>query len=203
MSHDARAVGLLLAAGAGTRMGRPKALVHDADGTSWLVRAVDVLRSAGCSDVAVVLGARADEALPLVPDGVHVVVADDWAEGMAASLRCGLGSLAGGAGSAAEVAVVTLVDLPDVTGEVVQRVLGAAHGRAVLARAAYDGLPGHPVVIGRDHWAAVAGDVAGDEGAKGYLRRHGCRLVECGDLATGADQDEPPPTPPPPRGSRA
>ena len=178
--------GVLLAAGAGSRMGMPKALVHDPDGGSWLVRSVDVLRAAGCDDVVVVLGARADEARALAPSGVRVVVADDWADGMAASLRCGLRALDGG-----DLAVVTLVDLPDVGPEVVRRVVAAASGPAALARASYDGVPGHPVVLGRDHWAAVAGDVVGDQGAKGYLRRHGCALVECGDLATGVDQDEP------------
>lgn len=171
-------------------MGQPKALVHDPDGTPWLVRSVEVLRAAGCDDVVVVLGARADEARDLVPPGAQVVVADDWAAGMAASLRCGLRALSG-----AELAVVTLVDLPDVGPEVVRRVVAAATaatGPAALLRASYDGRPGHPVVLGRDHWTAIADDVSGDRGAKSYLATHGCVLVECGDLATGIDQDTPP-----------
>ena len=167
-------------------MGQPKALVHDPDGTSWLVRSVEVLRAAGCDDVVVVLGARAEEARSLVPSGAQVVVADDWADGMAASLRCGLRTL-----SDAEIAVVTLVDLPDVGPQVVRRVVAAATGPAALVRASYDGRPGHPVVLGRDHWAAIDDDVSGDQGAKTYLATHGCTLVECGDLATGADQDTP------------
>lgn len=182
--------GLLLAAGAGSRMGMPKALVHEPDGTSWLVRSTEVLRAAGCDEVVVVLGAGVEEARTLVPPDTRVVVADDWADGMAASLRAGLSALE--SRPYGEVAVVTLVDLPDVTAEVVRRVLAAATGPATLARASYDGLPGHPVVLGRDHWASVAADVSGDEGAKAYLRRHGCLLVECGDLATGVDQDERP-----------
>ncbi|MDE0776310.1 MAG: GNAT family N-acetyltransferase [Nocardioides sp.] len=183
-------VGVLLAAGAGSRMGMPKALVHDPDGTPWLVRSVAVLRDSGCDEVVVVLGARAEEAVALVPAGVRVVVADDWAEGMSASLRAALGTVDEDP-SDGEVAVVTLVDLPDVGPEVVRRVVAAATGPAALVRASYGGRPGHPVVLGRDHWAPIAADVSGDEGAKSYLRRHGCASVECGDLATGADQDEP------------
>ncbi len=178
--------GLLLAAGAGSRMGMPKALMHDPDGTSWLARSVAVLRGAGCDEIVVVLGARAAEARALAPAGVRVVVADDWADGMAASLRCGLRALEVG-----ELAVVTLVDLPDVTAEVVGRVVAAASGPTYLGRAGYDGVPGHPVVLGRQHWSPIAADVSGDEGAKSYLRAHGCVLVDCGDLASGADQDEP------------
>ena len=61
-------VGLLLAAGAGRRMGTPKALVHDADGTSWLRRSVAALLDGGCTPVHVVLGAGAEEARTLLAD---------------------------------------------------------------------------------------------------------------------------------------
>ncbi|HEY0951202.1 NTP transferase domain-containing protein, partial [Nocardioides sp.] len=68
--------GLLLAAGAGTRMGRPKALVRAADGEPWLVRGVRALADGGCAQVGVVLGAGAEEALPLLEGtGATAVVA--------------------------------------------------------------------------------------------------------------------------------
>ncbi|MBQ9916482.1 MAG: nucleotidyltransferase family protein, partial [Microbacterium sp.] len=60
---------------------------------------------------------------------------------------------------------------------------------AVLASAEYAGVPGHPVVIGRDHWVALAAAVRGDVGARPYLRAHGAAAVECGDLWSGVDQD--------------
>ncbi|MDQ2755125.1 MAG: NTP transferase domain-containing protein, partial [Actinomycetota bacterium] len=167
------AVGLLLAAGAGRRMGTPKALVRDPDGTSWLHRSLDTLRSGGCSRVVLVLGAAHDRAAAVLAEDpragdVEVVVATDWDEGMGASLRAGLRHLGshrgapscGTAGTVvAEVAVVTLVDLPDVGPDVVRRLLavvGASdEAGSTLARAAYRGVAGHPVVLGSDHWAAV------------------------------------------------
>ncbi len=179
--------GLLLAAGAGSRMGLPKALVHDADGASWLQHAVEVLRDGGCNGVTVVLGAGADEAVRLLDGlGVDVVVAHDWDEGMSASLRSGLESLKS---SDVEAAVVSLVDLPDLTAAVVRRVLSEREGDEALARASYHGRPGHPVVLGRAHWQRVAGVATGDAGARDYLAEHGAALVECGDLASGADVD--------------
>jgi CTP:molybdopterin cytidylyltransferase MocA len=187
------AAGLLLAAGAGRRMGRPKALVTDPDGTSWLRRSVAALSSGGCTSVTVVLGAGADDALALVPDGVAVVLAHDWAEGMGASLRAGLEALAV-AGERADAAVVSLVDLPDVGGPVVARLVARAGAPTLLARAAYDGVPGHPVLLGREHWAPVAAQAAGDAGARDYLAARDVLLVECADLATGLDQDTPPPS---------
>lgn len=175
--------GLLLAAGAGSRMGTPKALVSDDDGP-WLERGIATLVEGGCEAVTVVLGAAVDEALPLLDGlGVDVVVAHDWAEGMSASLRAGLRALDR---SGADRAVVHLVDLPDVGADVVRRVLAAG---GTLARASYDGVPGHPVLLGRDHWAPVAASVTGDHGARDYLRTHDTVLVECGDLATGRDVD--------------
>jgi CTP:molybdopterin cytidylyltransferase MocA len=119
---------------------------------------------------------------------VEVVTAGDWDEGMGASLRAGLGYLDPGAD---DLAVVALVDLPDVTAQVVSRVLEAVaeDGPAALARATYGGVPGHPVAIGRDHWAAVRSTAHGDRGARDHLRATPHRLVECADLASGHDLD--------------
>lgn len=188
------AIGILLAAGEGRRMGRPKALVRDADGASWLLRSCAVLDEGGCDQVVVVLGAGAAEARALLADvPVDVIVAPDWSRGMSASLRAGLGFLVEG-----DAALLHLVDLPDVGPEVVARVLEAGLAAAgddpgdALARAAYAGRPGHPVLLGRHHWPGVLRSAAGDEGARSYLAEHAPLLVECGDLATGADVDRHP-----------
>ncbi len=189
-----RVDGILLAAGAGTRMGKPKALVVGDDGTPWLHSALRTLQEGGCDRVTVVLGAAAKEAgwlLAQTPSGrSRLVVADDWAEGMGASLRAGLSD----ADPDADAVVVTLVDLPDVTAEVVRRVVAAATGASSLARAAYDGRPGHPVLIGRDHWDGVRASATGDKGARDYLAARDVAFVECGDLATGQDVDGPSPS---------
>ena len=65
-------------------------------------------------------------------------------------------------------------------------------GHDVLARAAYGGRPGHPVLLGRGHWAGVRAVAVGDAGARGYLAgRADVVLVECGDLADADDVDTP------------
>lgn len=179
-------IGVLLAAGEGARMGGPKALVHDPDGTSWLLRSTAALDEGGCASIVVVLGAGAEGARELLEDvPVEVIVAPDWAEGMAASLRAGLGFLRDG-----DAALINLVDLPDVGADVVARVLAAGTGPDSLARATYDGVPGHPVLIGRQHWAGVLASAQGDRGAREYLAgRDDVVAVECADLASGVDVD--------------
>jgi len=168
-------------------MGGPKALVRGADGEPWVVRGVRVLREGGCDQVDVVLGAGAEEALPLLDGtGAAAVVAADWDEGMSASLRAGLASVEA---TDAGAVVVSLVDLPDVGADVVRRLLDRAPSSDTLRRATYDGRVGHPVVIGRDHWAGVAAETSGDRGARGYLATHDVEIVECGDLASGRDVD--------------
>ena len=165
----AQVTGIVLAAGAGTRAGGPKALRP-----GWLDTAVGTLRAAGCDPVIAVLGAA------IVPTDAQVVVAEDWADGMSASLRAGLRAASG------EAALITLVDLPGMPVEVARRIAERAGGET-LRRAVYDGRPGHPVLIGRDHWDAVLATLHGDRGAGRYLREHDAEVVECGDLWDGRE----------------
>ena len=179
-------------------MGRPKALLTGPDGSAAADVVIDRLLAAGCDGVTVVLGAGAEEAMGLLrerpADEVSMVVARDWAEGMGASLRCGLVALEE-ADPRVGAALVTLVDLPDVDGTVMARVLEQWRldgGRPdALVRATYDGVPGHPVLIGRDHWAELRETLVGDSGAQGYLSRRIVHEVSCEDLATGRDVDRP------------
>ena len=120
---------------------------------------------------------RRDEVVRLLPAGVDIVDNPGHAEGMGSSLRLGLLALATmlfndgkPAGPEIDAALIMLVDLPGVTPAVVRRVCAAAGppaaARDVLARAAFDGVPGHPVLLGRRHWAGVIESALGDVGAR-------------------------------------
>jgi CTP:molybdopterin cytidylyltransferase MocA len=182
---DPSVTGIVLAAGSGTRMGRPKALVTTPDGEPWVARAVRLLLEAGCGEVVVVLGAAASEASTLVPTdaAVRTITNEDWPRGMGTSLAAALAAATG------DAALVTVVDTPDLPLAIVRRVLRAAYGRGSLARAVFDGRPGHPALIGRDHWPAVSTTLTGDHGARAYLDAHAAVEVECGDLYDGHDVD--------------
>jgi CTP:molybdopterin cytidylyltransferase MocA len=187
-------LGILLAAGAGRRAGGPKALRVDADGTSWLTRSIRVLHDGGCDAVIVVLGCEAARARELIASSalatnpaITVVDAPEWQQGMGSSLHSGL--LAAQTVSWRAV-LVHLVDLPDVTAEVVRRMIRQSPpDTGALTRATYGGRAGHPVFIGRDHLESIMSGLSGDSGAKDYLAQHGAHSVECGDLASGQDHD--------------
>jgi CTP:molybdopterin cytidylyltransferase MocA len=184
-----RVAGILLAAGAGRRYGMPKALVPHRGGL-FVENAAAVLAGGGCDPVIVVLGARAEEVRAKAALAPYTVVdSAEWAGGMGFSLRTGLSVLRRVAPDAVAVAVLP-VDVPGVTAAAVRRVLAAA-APGVLARADYDGPPGHPVLIGRDHWAGVWESADGDAGARPYLKGRRVDLVPCGDIASGTDVDRP------------
>ncbi|RIX26426.1 nucleotidyltransferase family protein [Amnibacterium setariae] len=177
-------VGLVLAAGAGDRFGGPKSLARTPDGEPWVARAVRVLLAGGCDAAVVVLGAGADEAEPLVPPEATVVRAAHWRSGMGASLAEGIAAL-----PEADAALISLVDLPGMPPAVVERVLERGVQREALVRAAYDDRPGHPVLLGRDHWDGFREALHGDEGGRRYLELHDVAWVECSDLYDGEDVD--------------
>ncbi|MGY1763018.1 NTP transferase domain-containing protein [Geodermatophilus sp. SYSU D00779] len=181
--------GLVLAAGGGRRYGMPKALV-EYEGSLLVERAVRTARAV-CDPVLVVLGARAVDVWRTADlDGATVLANRDWETGMASSLRTGLDGLRGWPGWV-DAALVTLVDMPGMTPEALRAV--AAHAAPdALAIATYDGVRGHPVLLGREHWAGVAATATGDEGARRYLAGRAVTEVDCTGLADPTDLDVPP-----------
>lgn len=177
--------GVLLAAGGSRRFGAPKQLAA-LDGRPLVTHALDALVAVPLlAEVLVVVGAHGDEVATAVADRrrVRVVPCARWAEGMAASLRAGVAAVRD-----ADAVLVALGDQPGITPAVVARVLLAQAPPGTPVRATYDGAPGHPVVLPRTLFAAVAA-LAGDAGARTLLG--GAALVEVGHLGDPRDVDTP------------
>lgn len=179
--------GVVLAAGSGSRFGSSAKQLAELDGIPLLEHALRAVEAVPAIDrIVVVLGARADEILAAVEFGAaEPVVCRDWADGQAASLRCGVEAVAD-----ADAAVLTLGDMPRITPQVIARFAGIAaeHGTQARARAVYDGVPGHPVVLGRDYFDQVAA-LRGDVGAREVLKAVGAHQIECSHLCSPADVD--------------
>ena len=181
---------VVLAAGGGRRYGMPKALV-EYEGSLLVERAARTARAV-CDPVLVVLGAQAVDVWRQADlDGATVLANKDWESGMASSLRTGLEGLRAWPAGKIDAALLLLVDVPGMTPDALRRVAEHAAPDA-LAMATYDGVRGHPVLIGREHWAGVIETATGDEGARQYLATHAVTEVDCTGLADPTDLDVPP-----------
>jgi CTP:molybdopterin cytidylyltransferase MocA len=182
--------GLVLAAGAGRRLGQPKALVS-LHGELLVERAVRTAVAGDCDPVLVVLGSHAEEVVAGSDLGsARTVLAENWAEGMGASLRAGLDAAAA---SGCEAVAVILVDQPLVSAESLRRLGDAWRAGAVAAVATYDGKPRNPVVLDHSIWTEVAAAAVGDVGARGWLRSHPEQVVDvaCDGSGDPIDIDTP------------
>jgi CTP:molybdopterin cytidylyltransferase MocA len=192
--------GVLLAAGGGTRLGRPKALV-ELGGRSLLARGVGTLSDAGCRPVVVVLGADSSQAAVAAATAatsvpVRVVVNPAWADGMSTSLRAGLDALSDlPTAPQPFAAVVALADQPGIDAAVLERLVAAWRDRGIpVVVAAFGGRPRNPVLLDSTVWAAVLAMSTGDAGARDWIRANLSdprlvELVECSDIGSETDID--------------
>jgi molybdenum cofactor cytidylyltransferase len=181
--------GIVLAAGASQRMGRPKALLPIVvDGPSFARALCDTLAASGVAPVVLVSRAELRDALAAAVPFATVVVNPSPERGQLSSLLAGLDAL-----DAPEAVLVTLVDLPLVRRDTVQAVLRAwQESGAPLVRPEHAGRHGHPVIFGapllRDLRSADAA-----AGAKPIVHRYLAQSVNVvvNDEATVEDVDTP------------
>jgi CTP:molybdopterin cytidylyltransferase MocA len=157
---------VVLAAGASTRFGSPKQRL-------LLAPVLERVRASSVGDVVVVLGAHD------VETDARTVRCPDWARGPGASLRCGLAAL----GDDVDAAAVVLADGPRLSPLAVDRLIARrAEARSPYLAASYDGVRGHPVLLGRELWSGIP-----DEGLRAVVPE----LVPCDDLGAPGDVDYP------------
>jgi CTP:molybdopterin cytidylyltransferase MocA len=197
-------LGLVLAAGGSTRMGRPKQLA-ELDGRPLLEHVLLALQDAPVDRVMVALGASADEVRARVDlRGAAPLVVQDWARGMGHVLASALaategsGEPQGGApvdrvpADPPSAIVLLLGDQPLVSGRAVARLVEAWRaGAGPVVTAAYGGRPGHPKLFDHRLLPELL-RLDGDGGARDLLAAHPewVHPVEVGGLGNDADVDE-------------
>jgi len=192
-SRAQRTTAVLLAAGAGTRLGLgPKALLRFRGRTLVEVLA-DVLLAGGCREVVTVLGADAATVRAATDLHRHRVIDNpDWASGMGSSFRLGVAAAA-----PEDHVLIALVDQPGLSAETVARLL-ASHRPGRVTAAAYRNPEGklqrgHPLLLDSSLRVEAAKTATGDVGARFFLHAHAglTDLVDCSDLSGGEDIDSP------------
>jgi molybdenum cofactor cytidylyltransferase len=183
-----RCGGIILAAGASTRMGSPKQLLPF-EGQPLLVRTVEAALASPLWPVVVVLGAQAGAIRPILA-GYPVLIAENpaWAEGMASSIREGIGTLQQFSRHL-DAALIALCDQPAFSHDTIARLVAAWQetGRSVVA-ARYAGRQGAPALFGREHFATLA-HLTGEAGARALLNDTPATVatVDCPELAVDLD----------------
>jgi molybdenum cofactor cytidylyltransferase len=165
MSTFPDVTGIILAAGAATRMGRPKQLL-DWGGQPLVRVAAEEALAAGLGRVLAVVGAAADEvAAALAGLPLDVVPCPDYAAGQSASLRAAVGALEPDTAAA----IVLLADQPFVTAAIVAQLAEEwrASGAAIVAPV-YRGVRGNPVLFDRAVFPELLA-VSGDRGARALI----------------------------------
>ncbi len=178
---------VLLAAGAGSRFGGGK-LLSPYRGRALVEATLSGLRGAPVDEIIVVVGKEAEELRRVCePYGVRTLENPEWEAGMSTSVRAGLEAL----GPGTEAAAVLLADQPLVGAEAVARLVAAHEAGAEVAVATYGGAPRNPVLFAREVWPLLQSELSGDEGARGFIRRHPELVTEvpCEDVADPADVD--------------
>ena len=170
---------MILAAGASTRLGEPKQLVQ-LGAESLLERAIRIATEAGCSPVIVVLGASAD----LIQQqsnlhGAQVTVNDEWAEGMASSIRLGVSQL-----DRADGVVVMTCDMPAVNASHIQALARSGETTAT----SYAGRRGVPAYLPRPAFALLL-QLRGDAGARDLLATASSIDLPGGELDIDTPED--------------
>ncbi|QTD43756.1 nucleotidyltransferase family protein [Ottowia testudinis] len=170
--------GVVLAAGAGRRMGfKPKALLRR-DGQPLMARQIGLLAQCGVRRIVVVLGHHAEQVVPvLAATAAELPVVDlTWVvnpapdEGTGASLRCALAALPAGLVGV----LVLLSDQPLLQAGDVAAVLAAWRARPAgidLVLPTHNGQPGHPLVFGTQVRQA-ASQSRGGAGVREWRRAH-------------------------------
>ena len=159
---------VVLGAGASRRFGSPKQL-HVFEGTPLLRRAAETALQV--ARTTVVLGAHADQVAPVLEGlDVDIVIAQDWEEGMAASLRAGIQAVREASG-----ALILVCDQPQVTVEHLRALIDAFEPGGIVASDYGDAL-GPPCLFDRTYFPELL-SLTGDVGARRLLNRHPCRSI--------------------------
>jgi molybdenum cofactor cytidylyltransferase len=164
----ARIAGVVLAAGASTRMGRPKLLLTY-QGVPLLQRALDAATQGGCDEVIVVVGANRDQyAQQLAQTAARIVFNPYYAEGLSTSIRAGIEALSEDVGAV----VVLVADQPFIDGKVVRQLIETyrTSGKRIVT-CEYEGVRGVPTLFDRALFIELL-VLEGDRGARAVVEAY-------------------------------
>ncbi len=161
---------IILAAGSSSRLGKPKQnLVFQ--GSTLLHRSIKIALNADTDEVVVILGANTDVIKPTLTDkNIHIIQNDDWAEGMASSIRLGVSTLLK-INPQLQHVILMLCDQPFADVSIINQLIKAASKDKTIAASAYNGTVGPPALFNKVHFDELL-TLRGNDGAKKLLLKY-------------------------------
>jgi molybdenum cofactor cytidylyltransferase len=180
-------VGILLAAGQGTRFGANKLLQPLADGTPLAVASARHLRAVLAHCVAVVADPKSALSGLLMQQGLEIVANPNAADGMGSSIACAVAAC-----PEADGWIIALADMPRIPVAVIQALVDGLDAGADIIAPICRGQRGHPVGFAARHGPAL-GQLRGDTGARGLIaaNRDALELIDTRDAGVILDIDSP------------
>jgi len=178
-------VGIILAAGGSSRMGRPKQLLHW-QGETLMRHVVSTVIEAGFYHVIVVVGASEEQVRPeLIDLPVEIVVNQNWESGQSTSVQTGLSAIPENSGAA----IFFLVDQPKVSRTLIHAMIERhAATLAPIVAPIVDGQRGNPVLFDRSTFSDFD-SIYGDKGGRELFSRYPVSWVEWHNPAVLSDID--------------
>ncbi len=170
MSHLIEHCGVLIvAAGESKRLGTPKQLLQF-EGQSLINRLVNIVRDAVQFPITLVLGAAADAIeAQLTDDNLHVVINEEWREGMGSSIRVGLKQMTE-MDADMDGVMILVCDQPYLKSESIQSLIHLQQSTGLpMAACFYAGIVGTPAVFHQSMFSDLL-KLVGDTGAKKIMK---------------------------------
>lgn len=176
-------VGILLAAGSGTRFGSHKLLHPLPDGTPMAVAALRKLAQ-GVDEVIVVVRPGDTRLMQLLAqEKVRMLPCAKADQGMGASLACGVRAAPDSGGW-----LIALADMPLVPREIICTLAARLKAGSAIVAPTYLGQRGHPVGFGHAFYPALSA-LSGDQGARHILQQNADRLTLIPSMNSGVLYD--------------
>jgi molybdenum cofactor cytidylyltransferase len=162
---------ILLAAGASSRLGKPKQLLVY-QGKTLLQHGIQEAVATGAKPIIAVLGGNAEFLIKeTASQSIEVILNNEWKEGMASSIRCGIKQLLKMA-PGIDAAIIMVCDQPYVTTKLLEDLVkkNQETGKPIIA-SSYENNQGTPALFDKTIFASLL-DLKGDVGAKKIMKAH-------------------------------
>ncbi|MDC3087248.1 NTP transferase domain-containing protein [Paracoccaceae bacterium] len=191
--REKKIMGVILAAGNSTRMGKDNKLLKNIDGTPLIRNIVLEITKSDLDSCSIVLGYQSDKVADVIKDlNINLILNPLWKEGQASSLRAALNSLT----SSYSDVLIMLGDLPGIKSSHINRIieehLSSENRRSKITIPSFKGEKGNPVIWGRSFFHDLS-NLEGDAGGRVLFSQHpaAINLIEMNDPSVVTDTDTP------------